>query len=206
MFQQYAMARTQRVLTTTCLLLLGMLCLLGVAVAGTASSPAAHGKPAVEAAPEEEEKSPKEEFVEKMEAANCVLVILSVLIPMSILFEVMKDRADHRTSALLKPIIHQLWSELTVLGFLSLVSFLTVKSGVLQEISVKLFDEPEELVEIVENVHMMLFAVMIVFVSFAQTVLQTRLARVNHSCVLVHTHALRPPCCSSAVRMFVLRR
>lgn len=60
-----------------------------------------------------------------------------------------------------------MFGELTVLGFLSLFTFCVTQMGEFERLSVKIFghQEEEELLEIFESVHYMLFGVMIFFVS-----------------------------------------
>jgi len=110
---------------------------------------------------EETEESDKWEGVK---IRSSIVVVLTVLVLLSILFEIVKEHIEEATDKELKPIVEHLWQELTVLGFLSVLSFLAVKSTVLNVISEALFDEEEELSELVEDVHMLLFAVMVVFI------------------------------------------
>ena len=89
-----------------------------------------------------------------------------------------------RASKSLRPIITSLFSELTVLGFLGLVTFLIIKSNVLPRLSVELFCDGDcyrvcrieenpivcvrekmgELQELFESIHMSLFLVMVLFI------------------------------------------
>ena len=72
--------------------------------------------------------------------SNCMFVALSVLVLLSVLFEITKTKITLMATEFTKPIVENLWMELTVLGFLSLLSFLVVKAGVLTPLSEKLFD------------------------------------------------------------------
>lgn len=95
--------------------------------------------------------------------ANCMFIALTALVILSVAFELTKDKITESASENTKPIVDTMWMELTVLGFLSLLSFLVVKAGILDGLSTELFGEAGELAEIVETVHMMLFLVMVVF-------------------------------------------
>jgi len=66
----------------------------------------------------------------------------------------------------MKPLLESLFSEMTVLGFLGVITFLVSKVGVLSEISVVVFGESEEefLTELLETVHYVLFGVMCFFI------------------------------------------
>jgi uncharacterized membrane protein len=66
--------------------------------------------------------------------SNAIFVTLTVLIALSVLFETIREKIQHMATETTKPIVDNLWQELTVLGFLSLLSFLAVKSGVLDNI------------------------------------------------------------------------
>lgn len=93
-----------------------------------------------------------------------ILLILTVLVVLSIGFEYFKDKVEESTTDAMEPIVTHFWQELTVLGFLSLLSFLAVKAKLLVALSKQLFDEDEKLPEMVETVHMLLFLVMVVFI------------------------------------------
>lgn len=66
----------------------------------------------------------------------------------------------------MKPIIASLFGEMTVLGFLSLFTFCVTQLGAFETMSIHLFGDggEEELLEIFEAVHYMLFGVMVFFV------------------------------------------
>ena len=95
-----------------------------------------------------------------------VAVIVLLLIILTILFEEIKEHVEHSAPTNMKPIIGSLFGELTVLGFLSIFTFCVTKLGFFEQLSVQIFghEEEEELLEMFESVHYMLFFVMVFFV------------------------------------------
>eukprot|EP00003_Mantamonas_plastica_P007359 TRINITY_DN1617_c0_g3_i2.p1 TRINITY_DN1617_c0_g3~~TRINITY_DN1617_c0_g3_i2.p1 ORF type:complete len:309 (+),score=43.48 TRINITY_DN1617_c0_g3_i2:68-928(+) len=61
-------------------------------------------------------------------------------------------------------VVDSLWEEMTVLGFVGLLSFLLVRTNVLTSLSENQFGDPEYLPEILETMHMLLFLVMVIFI------------------------------------------
>ena len=97
---------------------------------------------------------------------TAVAVIVFFLIALTILFEYTKEAIEEAADRIMKPVIQGLFGELTVLGFLSIVTFLVTKMGWFSNLSEHLFgeDEEEELLETFEFVHYMLFFIMVFFV------------------------------------------
>lgn len=98
--------------------------------------------------------------------SGVVAVMILVLILLTIAFEEIKDYIEESATQSLKPIINSLFGEITVLGFLSLITFCVSRLGVFEILSVDLFgeEESEYLQELFESVHFALFFVMILFV------------------------------------------
>ena len=92
-----------------------------------------------------------------------VLVVVSVLIALTIVFELVKDKLEELAEGPMEPLMDSMWKELTVLGFIGLVSFIASKSGALSGLSCSLYGESETVAEDVESVHMLLFLVMVLF-------------------------------------------
>jgi len=105
------------------------------------------------------------EIYEKLEASSIVCIVI-LLILITIAFEVSKEKIEDSVSKTNKPIIESLFGEMTILGFLSVLIFFLMKSGLFEMLSTELFgnEEHEPLVEIVEQVHFALFFIMIIFV------------------------------------------
>ena len=101
--------------------------------------------------------------------ATTIFCIMTFLACVTVAFEkgkeyLIEDLADRNTKGLVKG----LFSELTVLGFLSLVTFCVSQIGILPRISGHVFGEGEEreeyLMELLEQIHFIIFAVMVIFI------------------------------------------
>jgi len=104
---------------------------------------------------------------ESIQFRTAALVIVTLLIVLSILFEFGKDKVEETTSEEMEPIVEHLWQELTVLGFLSVLTFLLTKFSSYLDYPIGAFfrpDETEWIAELLESIHMLLFAVMVVFI------------------------------------------
>ena len=97
---------------------------------------------------------------------TAIAIIILLLILLTIAFEEAKHTIIHAADKNTKPVVQSLFGELTVLGFLSLFTFCVTQLGFFEQLSVRIFgeEEREELLEIFEKVHYMLFGVMIFFV------------------------------------------
>jgi len=118
---------------------------------------------------DEEEECPDSESVgdpSRLQTRSAALIIVTILIVLSILFEFSREAIEEHTDELVQPIIEHTWEELTVLGFLSLLSFLVVKVGLMRKISCAIGFEEDKLDDMTENVHMLLFFVMVIFIIF----------------------------------------
>ena len=102
-----------------------------------------------------------------------VLVMFLILAVLTVGFDLAKDYALEETGSHMRPIVHALFGELTVLGFLSAFTFIVnktegfrfvayafVRGGVDEEV----MELEEEIYEAFELVHFSLFFVMVVFV------------------------------------------
>lgn len=92
------------------------------------------------------------------------VVVLFFLICLSIFFETVQEHLVEHTRQNFKVVLSSLFSELTVLGFVSLCMFVTLKIPFISELSELLFDEEETVAEISELLHMVLFLVMLVHI------------------------------------------
>jgi calmodulin len=122
------------------------------------------GSPVYKCEVEEEEDVPMQ--------LKVVLLVLFALILLSIAFEQGKDYLFESTSRNLKPIVESLFGELTVLGFIGVIMFFVGQAPWLSSMSMTLFAEEELLKELIEQVHMSLFIVMVIFLSTVITLLQ----------------------------------
>lgn len=127
--------------------------------AGTAE--AGEGEAGGEEGAEEEEE---ELEVSGVTVALCVMSIITVIVGLTILFEIGKDKLLESANEHVKPIVRQMFQELTVLGFLSLFVFLLATTKTLENISGAVFGASEEgqdyLGELVEITHYIIFLIM----------------------------------------------
>jgi len=121
----------------------------------------------------EEGEEEEEEFTPlmKFKIATSIFGILTFLLLVTIIFEAAKEYLLEKTSENMKPVIETLFSEMTVLGFLSLFTFTVSKAGALSTLSLMIFEEDlgeEEgeafLEEMFESIHYDLFLVMVLYI------------------------------------------
>ena len=103
------------------------------------------------------------EMVEEKNVGFAIFGIVTLLIIATIGFEMIEEKFVHHASKNMRPFVSALFAELTVLGFLSLIVFVVGQAGIVSDISEKMFHEEEELQELIEKVHYLLFAVMVLF-------------------------------------------
>ena len=113
---------------------------------------------------EEEEEEEEELEVPGVTVALCVMSIITVIVGLTILFEIGKDKLLESANEHVKPIVRQMFQELTVLGFLSLFVFLLATTKTLENISSAVFGASEEgqdyLGELVEITYYIIFLIM----------------------------------------------
>ncbi|KAH8045864.1 Ca2-binding protein [Aureococcus anophagefferens] len=97
-----------------------------------------------------------------------LLGILTFLVVATIFFERTQEWMIEVSVPTMKPVVRQTFAEITVLGFLSIVTLVLEKVGFLDFLAIEIFgddDESEETLEdLVEDAHYTLFLVMIVFI------------------------------------------
>jgi len=105
-----------------------------------------------------------------------VFLIICVLLALSIFFELIKVKLYRSVSKSMEKVLEVLFAELTVLGFLSLTTFVVVRANLLALLSKAIFPMQEtgedELAELVETVHFDLFLVMVIFVTQTVVLIQ----------------------------------
>jgi centrin-1 len=108
------------------------------------------------------------EAAEDFVNVSVVVVIVLLLLLLTIFFEHSKEHLEEtcrRDGKHMMEILEKLFGEMTVLGFLSLVTFVVTRSGTFRMISEAIYgDEGEELLEMFELVHFTLFFIMLLFV------------------------------------------
>ncbi|KAJ8606323.1 hypothetical protein CTAYLR_010371 [Chrysophaeum taylorii] len=121
------------------------------------------------------------------------VVVLFALICLSIAFETLQEHLVEHTRQNFKVVLSSLFSELTVLGFVSLCMFVTLKIPYIETLSEDLFHEKSELGEISEILHMVLFLVMLVhifqvcFLVFASGEGAKRMKNTEADCIDIET-------------------
>jgi len=111
---------------------------------------------------EEEEEEEEEDFSRK--DLTTVVSIVLVLILLTVLFEFSKEHLEESVSEDMNIILEKLFGELTVLGFLSIITFCITQTGLFEIISEKVYGDDKELLEFFEYVHYTIFFIMISFV------------------------------------------
>jgi calcium-binding protein CML len=112
------------------------------------------------AAGEEDE----EEEISHALLATTIWGLLTMIICCTLVFESAKEYLIEHTSHKMQPVVHSLLSELTVLGFIGLIVFCLSNMSILTDISTYLFGEEELMTEMLEQIHYILFLVMVLFV------------------------------------------
>ena len=88
--------------------------------------------------------------------AATLLGILSFLVALTIFFEQTQEHMNHSSVPTMKPVVRQTFAEVTVLGFLSIVTTVAGKCGLWGLLAHVLYGEEveeEELEELVETAH-----------------------------------------------------
>jgi hypothetical protein len=93
---------------------------------------------------------------------RAIVAIVLVLIALTVAFETAKEYLEESVSEDQEIILEKFFGELTVLGFLSMLTFFITKTGVIGHISEQVFGNEEELLEYFEYV----YAVVPVYLSF----------------------------------------
>jgi len=91
------------------------------------------------------------------------LGICVVLITVTIIFEIAKHHLEHNCPPMMQAILQAMFGELTVLGFIALYTYFMLRLGVLEWISLQIYHDPEHLIHLFEDIHFMLFFVMLTF-------------------------------------------
>ncbi len=121
----------------------------------------------------------EEEEVERVLEANTTWAVFVILILVTLAFESVQETLDEKAGEDLGEIVDELFGELTVLGFIGLLTSALINSGAAEKLSNDIFGKAEEepmhggecpeeeepvLVEILEDLHMKLFFMMVVFI------------------------------------------
>lgn len=103
---------------------------------------------------------------EEHHVADVMAATLVGLIVVTIGFETMHEALDEAAGERMQDVVDAMFGELTVLGFIGLLTFISIRTEAAHWVGEHLFpEEPDEFVEILEDLHMLLFFVMVVFIS-----------------------------------------
>lgn len=81
-----------------------------------------------------------------------IVGIVFTLIVLTVAFEQAKEYLEESIEEDMEIILEKLFGELTILGFLSMVTFMVSKTGLFEQLSEKIFEEENELLEYFEYV------------------------------------------------------
>ena len=96
--------------------------------------------------------------------ARVVVAMIVVMIQLSMVFEAGREAMKDHAGVELVDMVHALFSELALLGFIGFLAFVTIRIGLGEALS-KFLGVPQ-FVHLLEDVHMGLFAVMVTFILF----------------------------------------
>jgi len=106
-------------------------------------------------------------FVAQFHVMSAVIVIMLLLLALTWVFEKTKHHLQHicaKEGPHMTTILEKLFGEMTVLGFLSLATFVVTKLSFFHTLNDAIFHEEGQLLEIVELVHFAIFFIMIFYV------------------------------------------
>ena len=91
------------------------------------------------------------------------VAIVTILITVTIIFENIKHYLEHKVPPMMSAVLSALFGELTVLGFLALYAFFMLQTGVIPAVSVLVYGDSERMVHLFEDIHFLLFLVIVIF-------------------------------------------
>jgi hypothetical protein len=114
----------------------------------------------------EEELAEREEMYGYIDAQVSVVIML-MLIGATVFFELLKHWLQTSTPPMYTAVLHAFFGEFTVVGFLALYTYFLLRTGILEHFSMQLYGEEMRLVELFEDLHFLLFFVMLAFLAEA---------------------------------------
>jgi len=128
-----------------------------------------------QAALREEYKKKREEILEALSetnrAKNVVIAILATIVVITVMIDLGAGYVMKNCDDFSKPVVVILFKELTVLGCIALLVFMTVKTGFPQRISESIFGTASELVEMFDMAHVLIFLIIVLFVGMIALIL-----------------------------------
>mmetsp|Transcript_56518 Transcript_56518/g.128157 ORF Transcript_56518/g.128157 Transcript_56518/m.128157 type:complete len:755 (+) Transcript_56518:129-2393(+) len=111
---------------------------------------------------EEEEET---EEIPVLTWASSIFFIILALVVLTIAFDLGQDFVLESAIKQMRPVVRQLFAEMTILGFLSICTFIATNSGLLEDLSEIVMGDEESLIELIEKIHYTLFMVMVIFIA-----------------------------------------
>ena len=109
-----------------------------------------HGEVGFEGGEEEESSGLEWEETLSLTDLRTIICVVLVLILLTVAFEVAKEMLEESVPEDFEVILEKFFGELTILGFLSMCTFLISKTGTIGKLSEHIFGEEEELLEYIE--------------------------------------------------------
>lgn len=106
-------------------------------------------------------RSSEEESLTESQSYTAVYIFGSIIVAISILFDLFKEKVEETISREFKPMLDALFQELTLLGFVGLVFFVINKVDIWHDFVEE--SHVMEVSELFETVHMVIFLNMVVF-------------------------------------------
>jgi len=123
----------------------------------------------------EEYKEKREKILERLSetnrAKNVVVAIMAIIVIVTVLLDFVCGIIVENTSPFAQPVVDCVFKELSVLGCIALLVFMSVKTGFPQQISQQIFGTPSELVEMFDTAHVVIFLVVVLFVAMIAMIL-----------------------------------
>ncbi|KAJ1632344.1 hypothetical protein T492DRAFT_31038 [Pavlovales sp. CCMP2436] len=99
------------------------------------------------------------------------ITMILFLIALTIGFEKIKHQAEHGRAPSEKLVVNALFGEVTVLGFIALVTFFMIKSGMFETLSMLVYHDDTHMLHLFEDVHFGLFFTMMLYLALVIWVL-----------------------------------
>ena len=121
------------------------------------------------------------------------IAIVTMLITVTIVFEKAKHRLEHNVPPMMSAVLSALFGELTVLGFIALYAFFMLQTGVIPAVSILVYGDSEHMLHLFEEIHFLLFFVMVIFLMQAFALVRALMAveQAWHPCTHPHTPFFR---------------
>lgn len=91
------------------------------------------------------------------------IAIVTMLITVTIAFEKVKHHLEHNVPPMMSAVLSALFGELTVLGFIALYAFFMLQTGIIPAVSIIVYGNSEHMLHLFEEIHFLLFFVMVIF-------------------------------------------